>query len=336
MLIVCGSATTWISNKLINNYGGLYNRVTHQIYLEPFSLGECEEYYKSFGISMSRYDQALCYMALGGIPYYMSYLKKGLSVAQNLDNMFFSKKAALKDEFNRLCASQFLDNEKYKAVLKLLSTKRLGFTRREISDKTKLSFGGGLSEILKALEVSGFIMSYTFFEGSKREVYYKLTDLFTLFWMQFLSGKSTFKQDYFMSVLQSPKIKSWLGFAFEELCFVHSRQIAKALGISGIDVEFLPWRFLGDTETDGAQIDMVINRADNMVNLCEMKFWADEFWVSKEYDANLRHKLQTFIDKSKSKKSVNMVLITTYGLKRNEYFSRFQRTVVLDDLFEKS
>lgn len=336
MLIVCGSATTWISDKLINNYGGLYNRVTHQIYLEPFSLGECEEYYKSLGISMSRYDQALCYMALGGIPYYMSYLKKGLSVAQNLDNMFFSKKAALKDEFNRLCASQFLDNEKYKAVLKLLSTKRLGFTRREISDKTKLSFGGGLSEILKALEVSGFIMSYTFFEGSKREVYYKLTDLFTLFWMQFLSGKSTFKQDYFMSVLQSPKIKSWLGFAFEELCFVHSRQIAKALGISGIDVEFLPWRFLGDTETDGAQIDMVINRADNMVNLCEMKFWADEFSVSKEYDANLRHKLQTFIDKSKSKKSVNMVLITTYGLKRNEYFSRFQRTVVLDDLFEKS
>ena len=139
-----------------------------------------------------------------------------------------------------------------------------------------------------------------------------------------------------MSMLQSPKIKSWLGFAFEELCFVHSKQIAKALGISGVDTEFLPWRFLGDTETDGTQIDMVINRADNMINLCEMKFWADEFSVSKEYDANLRHKLQTFIDKSKSKKSVNMVLVTTYGLKRNEYFSRFQRTVVLDDLFEKS
>ncbi|MBQ1696902.1 MAG: ATP-binding protein, partial [Bacteroidales bacterium] len=175
MLIVCGSATTWISDHLINNYGGLYNRITRQIFLEPFTLGECEEYYKSLGIVMSRYDQALCYMALGGIPYYMSYLKKGFSVAQNLDNLFFEKNAVFKNEFDRLCASQFLENDKYKSVLKFLSTKRLGYTRREISDNTKIPFGGGLTEILKALEVSGFVMSYTYFEGSKRNVYYKLT-----------------------------------------------------------------------------------------------------------------------------------------------------------------
>ena len=333
MLIVCGSATTWISDKLINNYGGLYNRVTRQIFLEPFTLKECEEYYQSAGLSFSRYDQALFYMAHGGVPYYMSYLQNGLSVAQNLDNMFFSKKAALKDEFNRLCTSQFLEKEKYKLVLKLLSTKRMGFTRREIAQKTKLSFGGGLSQILKALEVSGFVMPYTFFEGSKREVYYKLTDLFTLFWMHFIEGRTTQKPDYFLTMLQSPKMKTWQGFAFEELCFAHRRQITNALGISGIDTNFLPWRFAGDKDTDGAQIDMLIDRADNVVNVCEIKFCANEFAISKEYDANLRHKIQTFIEKSKSKKTANMVLITTFGLKQGLYSSRFQRVITLNDLF---
>lgn len=333
MLIVCGSATTWISDKLINNYGGLYNRLTHQIYLEPFTLGECEEYYKSLGISMSRYDQTLCYMALGGIPYYMSQLKKGCSVAQNLDNLFFKSNAIFRDEFNRLCASQFIENDKYKSVLKLLSTKRLGFTRKEISDKTKIPFGGGLTEILKALEVSDFIMSYTFFEGSKRNVYYKLTDLFTLFWMHFLGGEVRVKSNLFQTLQQNAAIKSWQGFAFEELCFVHRDKIAKALGINGINTNFLPWRYIGDSENDGAQVDMLIDRADNMIDLCEMKFYGEEFAVSKDYDAVLRHKLQTFLDRSKTKKSVNMVLITTFGLKQNMYFSRFQRTVVLDDLF---
>ena len=333
MLIVCGSATTWITDKLINNYGGLYNRITRQIFLEAFTLKDCEEYYKNIGILLSRYDQALCYMALGGIPYYMSYMQKGLSVAQNLDNIFFAKHAALKDEFNRLCASQFIDNEKYKSVLKLLATKRMGYMRREISEKTKIPFGGGLSEILKALEISGFIMSYTFYKGSKREVFYKLTDLFTLFWMHFLEGKTSLKSNNFQQMQQSPAIKSWQGFAFEELCFVHRQEIAKALGINGITNEFLPWRYVGDSDSDGAQIDMLIDRADNMIDLCEMKFTADEFAVSKDDDANLRHKLQTFIDKTKTKKSVNMVLITTFGLKITPYFSRFQHTITLDDLF---
>ena len=333
MLIVCGSATTWIADRLINNHGGLYGRLTRQIYLEPFSLGECEEFYKTRGITLSRYDQATLYMAIGGIPYYMSYVQKGLSVAQNLDRMFFAKSAALKDEFNRLCASQFLVNEKYKSVLRALSTKRMGYTRKEIAKLAKIPFGGGLTEVLNALEVSNFIMSYTFFEGSKREVYYKLTDLFTLFWMHFLDGHRSFKTDYFASIVQSAKMKSWQGFAFEELCFVHRDQIAKALGIGGVSKNFLPWRYKGDEYCDGAQADMVIDRADNVVNFCEMKFYAGEFAVTKEYDAELRHKIQTFLDKSKSKKTLVMTLVTTYGLKYNMYFSDFQYTVTLDDLF---
>lgn len=333
VLIVCGSATTWISDKLINNYGGLYGRITRQICLEAFTLRECEEYYKSLGLTLGRYDQAILYMALGGIPYYMSYLKKDLSLAQNIDRLFFAKNAALKDEFNRLCASQFLENEKYKSVLKCLSTRRLGYTRKEISEKTKLPFGGGLSLILKALEVSGFVMPYSFYKGSKREVYYKLTDLFTLFWMHFLNSATPPKTDYFSTMQQSAEVKSWLGFAFEELCFVHRSQIAKALGIGGILTEFMPWRYLGDEYHDGAQVDMVISRADNMINLCEMKFCSDIFSVSKDYEADLRHKVATFIETTKTKKSVTMVLVTTFGLKYNMYFSRFQRTVVLDDLF---
>lgn len=333
VLIVCGSATTWISDKLINNYGGLYGRITRQICLEAFTLHECEDFYKNNGLNFGRYDQAILYMALGGVPYYMSYLKKDLSVAQNIDYLFFAKNAALKDEFNRLCASQFLENEKYKLVLKCLSGRRLGYTRKEISEKTKLPFGGGLSEILKDLEVSGFVMPYTFYKGSKREVYYKLTDLFTLFWMHFLDSATPPKTDYFSTMQQSAAVKSWLGFAFEELCFVHRSQIAKALGISGIFTEFMPWRYLGDEYHDGAQVDMVISRADNMINLCEMKFCSEIFSVSKDYEADLRHKVTTFIETTKTKKSVTMVLVTTFGLKHNMYFSRFQRAVILDDLF---
>lgn len=333
VLIVCGSATTWISDKLINNYGGLYGRITRQICLEAFTLRECEDYYKNSGLTFGRYDQAILYMALGGVPYYMSYLKKDVSVAQNIDYLFFAKNAALKDEFNRLCASQFLENDKYKSVLKCLSSRRLGYTRKEISDKTKIPFGGGLTDILKALEVSGFVMPYTFYKGSKREVYYKLTDLFTLFWMHFLNAATPPKTDYFTTMQQSAEVKSWLGFAFEELCFVHRSQIAKALGISGIFTEFMPWRYLGDEDHDGAQVDMVISRADNMINLCEMKFCSEIFSVSKDYEADLRHKLHTFIETTKTKKSVTMILVTTFGLKYNMYFSRFQRAVILDDLF---
>lgn len=331
MLIVCGSATTWISDKLINNYGGLYNRITRQIYLEPFSLKECEQYYQNMGVQMSRYDQVQCYMAIGGIPYYMSYVPKGRSVSQILNELFFSKKARLCNEFDRLCASQFVEKEQYRAILKLLSQKRKGYTRREIATLCKLPYGGTLSEMIKALEVSDFIVSYTYFGGSKRDVYYKLTDLFTLFWMNFMTG--TVKTDFWTAKENAQAIKSWQGFAFEEVCFNHRMQIAKALGINGVSLDFSTWHESADNETRGGQVDMVIDRSDNIIDLCEMKFYNSEFHIDKDTDDALRRKCQSFITHTKTKRTVHQVLVTTYGLLRNEYSTRFDNVVTMDDLF---
>ena len=333
MLVITGSTTTWMKEKLLHNCGGLYGRVTQRFFLEPFTLGECEEYYKSRGISFSRYDQAVLYMATGGIPYYVSCVEKELSVAQNLDQMFFSKYPLLKDEFDRVCASHGFDGEKFKLVMKTLSGNFLGFTRKEIAELSKVPFGGGLSEVLGALEESEFVRSYTFLEGSRREVYYRLTDLFTLFWMHFLYDRTRFKPDYFVSLVGSKKVREWQDIAFKNICFEHREQIAKALGISGIFNRFLPWQFKGDEYYESAQVDMAIDRADNIVCFCEMKFCDGEFEVSEDYDMELRHKQQTFIDHSKSKKGLNMVLITTFGVQNNMYYSNFQHTVILDELF---
>jgi len=331
MLIVCGSATTWVSDKLLNNYGGLYNRITRQICLEPFSLGECEQYYQNMGLAMSRYDQLQCYMAIGGIPYYMSYVPKGQSVSQILNTLFFNKNARLRNEFDRLCASQFLEKESYKSILRLLSTKRKGYTRREIATLCKLPYGGTLSEMIKALEVSDFVMPYTYFGGSRRDVYYKLTDLFTLFWMNFMTG--TIKAGFWTDKDNAQAIKSWQGFAFEEVCFNHRMQIAKALGINGVSLDFSTWREDNNEETSGGQVDMVIDRGDNIIDLCEMKFYNTEFVIDKETDDRLRRRQQSFVDHTKTRRTIHQVLITTYGLDRNEYATRFQNVVTMDDLF---
>ena len=186
MLIVCGSATSWISDVLIQSKGGLYGRTTHEIHISPFTLGECEEYMKSEGIVMDRYDQLQCYMIMGGVPYYLSYLNKGESLTQNIDRLFFQKDAKLRDEFDRLYASLFTNPEKYIKIIKLLAEKRVGYTRDEISKETGISLGGGLTTMLKALEASDFIMHYTYYKHSAREVYYKLTDLYTLFYLYFI------------------------------------------------------------------------------------------------------------------------------------------------------
>ncbi|MCQ2975761.1 MAG: ATP-binding protein [Bacteroidales bacterium] len=333
MLIVCGSATTWISDKLLNNYGGLYNRITHKICLTPFTLGECEKYYQNKGIVMSRYDQLQCYMAIGGIPYYMSYVPKGKSVSQILNTLFFSKNARLNNEFERLCISQFIDKEKYKSILKLLSKKRKGYTRKEISQLCKIPYGGTLSDIIKALEVSDFIMPYTYFGGNKREVYYKLTDLFTLFWMSFMTGKNNLKVDFWTAKENAQIIKTWQGFAFEEVCFVHRFQIKRALEINGVSADFSTWRESADEKVRGAQVDMLINRSDKIIDLCEMKFYNSEVKIDKTADDELRRKLQSFISHTKTRATVHQILVTTYGLDYSEYSNRFQNVITMDDLF---
>lgn len=330
LLIVCGSATTWMLDKLIHNKGGLYGRTTKEMHIHPFTLSECEEYYKKGGILMDRYDILQSYMILGGVAYYMSYIEKGNSLAQNIDRLLFSQGGKLEDEFDKLFTSLFGDNEKYRKIVEFLSKNRVGATREQIAAEMEMSSGGTLSAMLKSLVKSDLISTYRSFKNN-RETYYKLIDPFCLFYLNFVKKYPTNNTRFWQDNQNSPKLNAWRGLAFEDICFVHQDKIKEALGISGIHSEVYPWR-ITDTSS-GAQIDMLIDRADRVVNVCEMKFSIDEFSISKAYDSSLRNKITAITELTKSKKNPQLTLITTYGLKENIYSGRIQRVVTMDDLF---
>lgn len=335
MLICCGSANSWMLNNLVNNHGGLYGRTTYEIKLSPFTLNECEEYYQTKGIRFSRYDITQGYMALGGIPYYLGYMQKGLSLAQNVDQLFFSQNAKLREEYDRLFASVFSNPEEMKRIVNILGTKHIGYTRKELSNVLHISSGGNLSKMLGALIASDFIESYIPFGYSKREEYYRLVDPFCLFCQKFVNGRKHSDDDFWMHNVDSPAINIWRGVAFEEVCFIHVAQIKKALGISGVSSEQSAWSAKGDEINDGIQIDMLIDRKDNVVNMCEMKFYNEEFSVSKAYYSTLAHRQNTLAATLSRKKVIHSTLITTYGLTYNEYSSGFQQVITLDDLFKE-
>lgn len=335
LLVACGSATTWIVDKLLANKGGLYNRVTREMHLAPFTLKESEEYYQEHGVAMDRYDLTQCYMAIGGIPYYMSFIEPGCSFAQNIDSLFFAKSGKLTLEFNRLFGSIFSSPEQYKNVIRLLAKYREGLKREDIASKLGMSSGGTLSKLLEALVVSDFVTKYQYFGKSKREVYYKLTDFYSLFYLRFVEKQKRLNPEFWQNNQLSPSANVWRGLAFEDVCMVHTEQIRQALGILGIQVNFSPWHYIPEGKDEkGAQIDMVIERSDRIVNICEMKFCVANYKIDKLDDANIRNKIQVVLDKVKGRKAVHPVIVTTYGLTSNEYSSRIQRVITLDDLFQ--
>ena len=335
MLIVCGSATSWIIDNLINNHGGLYGRVTYEIKLSPFNLCECEEFFKSRDIRISRYDIVQSYMIFGGIPYYLNYFDKGMSLAQNIDRMFFAKNAVLRQEYDRLFAAVFTNPEDMKLIVQQLSTRHSGFTRKDILQKTGISDSGMASKMLKALEASDFIIRYVPFGTDGRSECYKLTDPFCLFYLRWVDGSDKMNPDFWMLNVSSQSVVSWRGFAFEEVCLAHINQIKAALGISGVSSSQSAWSLKGDDDTEGTQIDLLINRKDNVVNLCEMKFYGEAFTVSKSYDRVLAHR-QIMLSKMLNRRTIiHPVLITTYGLTYNEYSGNFVKVVVMDDLFRE-
>ena len=332
MLVVCGSATAWMSDKLINNHGGLYNRITSEIKLSPFTLGECEEYFKSENIKHSRYDIVQSYMITGGIPYYLSYYQRGLSLAQNVDNIFFSTNAPLKDEFKRLFNSIFVNPDMMISLVKAIGAKHYGCTISEISEASGISRGGTLTKALSALIASDFIIKYIPY-GIKKEEHYKLVDPFCNFYLRFIENQKEISKDFWLSNVESQNIVSWRGIAFENVCFNHISQIKKALGISGVSTSESAWSKQKGDEI-GTQIDMLIVRKDNIVNMCEIKFYSSEFSVDKNYDKVLRNRVLLLSSKLSRKMSISSVLITTFGLKYNEYSGDFDNVILIDDLFD--
>ena len=332
MVIICGSANSWMENEMINNHGGLYGRVTREIKLSPFNLLECEEYYKSKSISFSRYDIVQSYMIFGGIPYYMEYMDEGLSFAQNVDKVFFAKNARLMLEYDRLFESVFKRPDAIKAIVELLYTKNMGYTRKGIADALNISDGGHLTKDLHSLIASDFIVKYVPFGFAKREEYYKLTDPFCLFYLHFVKDQATTNSRFWQQNTSQPNVVIWRGYAFENVCFHHIDQIKDALGIRDVITSESAWTKKADDE-DGLQIDLLITRKDNVVNMCEIKFYSDDFVVSKEYYRIIQRRAEALLAKIPRKMSVYSTLITTYGLKRNEYSGVFVKTITFDDLF---
>ncbi len=331
MVVVCGSANSWILNKLINNHGGLYNRVTYELKLSPFTLKECEEYYRDKGIRMSRYDIAQSYMILGGIPYYMGYFQSGKSLAQNVNALFFDKQAKLYDEYNRLFASIFSEPDRMKDIVGLLYTRNAGYTRSEIVKYLGIEDGSRLSDNLNALISSDFVIKYIPV-GRKMREHYKLTDPFCLFYLHFIGDKKHALKGGWLNNLSSQQVISWRGLAYENLCFNHIAQIKTALGISGIASAQSAWSKRGDDE-EGTQIDLLIMRNDNVVNMCEIKFYSEAFTVTRDYYKKLLHRQELLKAELSPKMTVHNTLISSFGLNYNEYSGIFDSSVMLDDLF---
>lgn len=327
MLIVCGSAVSWISDKMLGSKGGLYNRTTYEIKLQQFNLQECELFFKSRQIVLDRYDIMQSYMIFGGIPYYLGLYAKGLSLAQNVDRLIFDKKGKLADEFDRLFASIFTNPDDAVKVVKALSEKRIGFTREELLSKTGIADGGGFTKLLKSLLESDFIGRFRYFGEKEKNSRYRLTDNFCLFYLYFLYKKNTNDGEFWQHNQNSPSVNSWRGFTFENLCFDHIRQIKFALGISGVHTETYSWK-----GTD-SQIDLLIDRDDRLINICECKFSSREYAIDKSYDEKLRERQGAFIEETNTKKSTIMTMVTTYGLKQNEYSGRIQNVITSEDLF---
>lgn len=332
LLIVCGSAAAWMLNELINNSGGLHNRITQRMKIEPFNLQETEEMLVAKNAAFDRYQIVQLYMVLGGIPYYLEAIEPNLSATQNIQALFFDKSALLKNEFYNLYRSLFRKYDVYEKVVEVLSTKNEGLQRGEIIKLSGVASGGTLTKVLADLEESGFISSYIAFDQKQKNTIYRLSDFYTAFYFKFIKDGVHQGENTWLNLIDNPLHRAWQGFTFEQVCLDHVVQIKKALGISGMQSNHASWR--GKTETKKAQIDLLIDRRDQVVNLCECKFSLDTFTIEKDYAERLRSKISVFKEVTKTKKAVFLTMITTYGVERNQYANALvQNEIMMDDLF---
>lgn len=330
VLIVCGSAASWMINKIVKNTGGLHNRITEKIKVNPFTLKETELFLKYKNIALNQHQIIELFMIYGGIPYYLETVRKGKSVAQNIDEACFNKSGLLYDEFENLYASLFTNHENHVKVIEALSKKNIGLNREALLENTKINDGGSFTKILDELEASGFIRKYNYFGKSVRDALYQLVDFYSLFYFNFIKSN---KQEYYWSAnIDNPKHRSWSGYSFELVCLMHEKQIKKALGIEAVQANVSSWKSKNDTQN--AQIDLLFDRRDQIITICEMKYSLNTFTIDKKYAQNLRNKISIFKQDSQTKSAVHLVMITTYGVLENEnYFDLVQNNIIMESLF---
>ncbi len=335
VFVVCGSATSWMVEKLDENKGGLFNRQTCRLYIDPFDLRTTEIYLRSRGINWSRYDIVQCYMIMGGIPFYLRLLDNGLTFNENIDSIFFRKGAELWNEFQHLFKTLFSNSDQYIKIVETLSKKKKGLKREEIIKETGLPANGVLTKMLSDLEKSGFIRINDMFGYKKKEKIYQLSDYYTIFYYRFIKDNYGKDSRFWENTIDNPAKRVWAGLSFEQVCMDHIEQIKKKLGISGVMTEIFSWDKKGDNDKEGAQIDLLIDRRDRVINLCEIKFSTGQYEIDKDYDMVLKRKLEVFRESTGTKKTLLITMITTYGIKKNMYSNYVGKEVLMDDLFEK-
>ena len=334
VIVICGSAASWMIQRVVNDRGGLHNRITKHIHLDPFTLSETEAYLKNRNVFYDRYQIVQLYMAMGGIPHYLKEVDPGKSAVQNINSLCFSKQGILSDEFNRLFTSLFAHAEKHVEVIRTLSQKKQGMTRDQLLEITKWTNGGGISKILDELSQSGFITEYYPFGKKAKDKIYRLSDEYSLFYLQFIERHRYQGPDLWQNLSQTQAYKSWSGYAYEGVCLKHIQAVKQAMGISGLFSLSNSFYKKGTLDQKGIQIDMLLDRNDHTINLFEIKFHNQPYTLTKEEAENLRNKMWLFQAYTKTTKTCNWTLITTFGLTQNQHsLGLIAQTLTLDDLF---
>jgi AAA+ ATPase superfamily predicted ATPase len=335
VVIICGSAAAWMIEQVINNKGGLHNRVTRKIRLLPFNLQETEAFLKERKVNLDRYQILQLYMVMGGVAHYLKEIKTGESAAKAIDRICFSKDGLLRGEFNNLYQSLFDNAGSHVTIIRALAAKAQGLTRNEIIEACALSSGGGATKLLEELTESGFIVPYIPFGKTWKDSVYKLTDEYSLFYLKFIERRRSQETGTWLRLSRETSWKSWSGTAFENLCLKHVRQLKKALGIEGVYTETSGWRYRSSKDEQGAQIDLLIDRQDHCINICEMKFSTTEFTIEKKYAAELENKIAVFKEQTKTRKTIFLTMVTTYDVKKNAYADKLlQGNITMGALFD--
>ncbi len=340
ILVICGSATSWIIDNVIMNYGGLHNRLTCKVHLQPFCLRECKQYCESKNLGYKDRQILEAYMALGGIPYYWSFLKKGQSVAQNFDRIFFQTGGELSQEFDALYASLFKKPRRHIAIITALANKKSGLQRDEVLKASKLSDNTDFSKALQELEQCGFIRKYTTIGKKSKDAIYQLIDNYTLFYFDFIRENVNGDEHFWTSQTGTSIHTGWAGRAFERVCMQHVNQIKDALGFSAVVSSVHSWSYKGEKDHvsrknihKGAQIDLLIDRNDDTINLCEIKYTNSTYTITEEEDERIRNRKEVFIRETETKKTVLLTMITAFGLTPGGYADDIHCQLTMADLF---
>jgi hypothetical protein len=334
VVVICGSAASWMIQKIVNDKGGLHNRITKRLHLKPFNLYETEEYLRTRLIKLPRYQILQLYMTMGGIPHYLKEIKPGLSAQQNIGSICFSETGLLRDEFTNLYAALFDYSEYHIAVVRALAKKRNGMTRNDLVSEGQMQSGGGLSKAIEELHQSGFISEHLSFGKRVKDKQYRLIDEYSLFYLRFIEQNKANGADVWQALSQTQKYKIWCGYSFENICLKHVAEVKLALSIAGVYTQVSSFITKGSKDKDGAQIDLILDRKDQSINLCEIKFYNKSVILTKSMAQKLRHKVEVFEQVTQTKKQIFVTFITTFGLEINEQsIGLVDHVLTLDDLF---